>query len=390
MALITQIKDIVNDAVADALGNNANLTQLDSSDIVSMGKQIAQLNLYEGFYKSLVNRIARTVYFVRSYSGKDRSVMRDEHEYGAFIQKVYYKMPEAVDNPTYNYQAEDPYAFQQVSPYDIQTPVAISAKVFGGKGTWSIEIMRPVEQMKSAFLSESEMLAFIDGIYTQIENAFQYQMEQVTALAVNTAMASALSGGKSRNLLAEYNAAHPDGVLTVAQALESADFFKYASKEISLTIENMGRMSTVFNKNGYETFTSKDNLVVEMLTQFAKSANVYLNADTFHDELVALPNFESVPYWQGSGNNPSFAFETASAINIKHDDFVTEQNENGTVNQTGIIAFLHDKENVAAYFGRRYSWELFNPRSDVINHGEKAEYGYAVDDNANAIVFYMA
>lgn len=390
MALITQIKDIVNDAVADALGNNANLTQLDSSDIVSMGKQIAQLNLYEGFYKSLVNRIARTVYFVRSYSGKDRSVMRDEHEYGAFIQKVYYKMPEAVDNPTYNYQAEDPYAFQQVSPYDIQTPVAISAKVFGGKGTWSIEIMRPVEQMKSAFLSESEMLAFIDGIYTQIENAFQYQMEQVTALAVNTAMASALSGGKSRNLLAEYNAAHPDGVLTVAQALESADFFKYASKEISLTIENMGRMSTVFNKNGYETFTSKDNLVVEMLTQFAKSANVYLNADTFHDELVALPNFESVPYWQGSGNNPSFAFETASAINIKHDDFVTEQNENGTVNQSGIIAFLHDKENVAAYFGRRYSWELFNPRSDVINHGEKAEYGYAVDDNANAIVFYMA
>lgn len=390
MALITQIKDIVNDAVADALGNNANLTQLDSSDIVSMGKQIAQLNLYEGFYKSLVNRIARTVYFVRSYSGKDRSVMRDEHEYGAFIQKVYYKMPEAVDNPTYNYQAEDPYAFQQVSPYDIQTPVAISAKVFGGRGTWSIEIMRPVEQMKSAFLSESEMLAFIDGIYTQIENAFQYQMEQVTALAVNTAMASALSGGKSRNLLAEYNAAHPDGVLTVAQALESADFFKYASKEISLTIENMGRMSTVFNKNGYETFTSKDNLVVEMLTQFAKSANVYLNADTFHDELVALPNFESVPYWQGSGNNPSFAFETASAINIKHDDFVTEQNENGTVNQTGIIAFLHDKENVAAYFGRRYSWELFNPRSDVINHGEKAEYGYAVDDNANAIVFYMA
>lgn len=390
MALITQIKDIVNDSVADALGNTAAATQLDSTDIVSMGKTIAQFDAYEGFFKSLTNRIARTVYFVRTYKGRERNIMRDEHEYGAFIQKVYYDMVQAVDNPTYNYQAEEPFAFQQVSPYDVQTTVGVKAKIFGGKGTWSIEIIRPVEQIKTAFLSEAEMLAFIDGMYTQIENSYQQEVESVTALAVNTAMASALSGGKSRNLLAEYNANHPDGVLTVAQALESADFLKYASMEIARTIEALGKMGTVFNKGGYTTFTSKENLVVEMLSHFAKASDMYLQADTFHNTLVALPNFESIPYWQVRGNSVNIPFEVASSINIKHDDFVTEQNEQGTVNQTGIIAFLHDKENVAAYFGRRYSWELFNPRSDVIIHGEKAEKGYSVDDNANAIVFYMA
>ena len=31
-----------------------------------------------------------------------------------------------------------------------------------------------------------------------------------------------------------------------------------------------------------------------------------------------------------------------------------------------------------------------NPRSEVVVHGEKAEKGFAVDDHANAVVFYLA
>ena len=95
MAYLTkQISNIVNDAVKDALGKSASITQLDSSDVVSLGKAISSYSAYEGFFKSLVNRIARTVYFVRTYKGKTRSVLRDEHEYGAFIQKVYYTLSE--------------------------------------------------------------------------------------------------------------------------------------------------------------------------------------------------------------------------------------------------------------------------------------------------------
>ena len=32
---------------------------------------------------------------------------------------------------------------------------------------------------------------------------------------------------------------------------------------------------------------------------------------------------------------------------------------------------------------------MVNPRSEVVIHGEKAEKGYAVDNNANAEVFYL-
>ena len=386
--LINQITNLVNDAVKDALGTSDSITALDSSNIVALGKKISDMDAYEPFFKSLANRIARTVYFVRSYSGSDRHILRDEHDYGAFIQKVYYKMPEAVDNPTYNFSGADS-KFKQVSPFDVETTVEVTSMVFGGQGTWSVEIVRPLEQVKQAFTSPSAMASFIDGIYVTVDNAYEFEMERIVALADNTAMASAIAGGQGRNLLAEYNTAHTT-TLTPAQALESADFLKYASMEINRTVDNMSKMTTVFNAKKYETFTPKDRLVMEMLSQFASASDMYLQADTFHNELVKLPNFEKVPYWQR--HDKEFSFSACSSISIKNTQLanVGTIGEDGAFAQSGIIAFVHDEENVAAYFGERHSWEMMNPRSDVMIHGEKARKGFAVDDHANAVVFYIA
>lgn len=378
--IVSQIKNIINDSVKDALGKTNGVTQVDTTDVVSMGKAIAQYNLYEGFFGALVNRIVRTVIFVRTYEGSNRSVLRDEHEFGAFVQKVYYTMPDAVDNPTWDIPDANS-DYKQASPYDVEGTVAVSALIYGGKGTWSIEIVRPVEQIKTAFMDESSMMSFIDGIYLTVENAFKFEEERLVAQAVNTAMASVIDDGRARNLLAEYNTKYTQS-LTVDTALVNADFLKYASKEINRTIENMGKMSTIYNNGGYNTFTSKDKMVVELLSEFATATDMYLQSDTFHDELTKLPNFERVPFWQSSGK--SFAFADCSKINIDHDDFTN------AVTQGGIIGFVHDIENVACYFGNRRSWELFNPRSEVVVHGEKAEKGYAVDNNANAVVFYIA
>lgn len=378
--LVSQIKNIINDSVKDALGKNYSATKIETTDVVSMGKVISSYDAYEGFFGALVNRIVKTVYFVRTYEGNTRSVLRDEHEYGAFIQKVYYDLPDAVDNPTWDIPDSSTGAYTQASPYDVAATVGVSSLIFGGKGTWSIEIIRPMEQIKSAFLDTSSMSAFIDGIYVTVENSFKLEEERLVAQAVNTAMASALDGGIARNLLAEYNDKYSQS-LTAATALVSADFLRFASKEINRTVDNMAKMSTIFNKAGYPTFTSKEKLVVEMLAEFASASDMYLQSDTFHKELVALPNYEKIPFWQTSGK--AFAFTDCSTINVEHDDLDND------INQSGIICFMHDIENVAAYFGNRRAWEMVNPRSEVVIHGEKAEKGYAVDNHANAEVFYL-
>lgn len=391
MPLINQVYSLVNDAVEDALGGQT-IQELDSSSLVSLGKAISQYDAYEDFYRALVNRIVKTVYFVRTYKENTREILRDEHEYGAFVQKVYYMLPEADENPAFDVAtwsgSPATVSYSQASPYDVDQVIEVKALIYGGQGTWSIEFMRPIAQIKSAFLDEASMMSFIDGIYIKVENAFKLEEERLVALAANTSMASAIQGGLARNLLAEYNTLHSDATLTLDECLVSADFLRFCCKEIVDCVDHMTEMTTLFNVQHYDTFTSKDNMVVELLSQFENAINMYLKSDTFHEEMIALPKHNKVSYWQGPG--ATFSFEDTSSIDVTNAQLITATNLTGEVEQSGIVCFIRDVENVAAYFGERYSWEKVNERARVINHGEQARKGFAVDTYANSYVFYIA
>ena len=385
-----QIKTLLNDVIEDLTSQSSSIQGIDTSDLISMGKTIDNMGLLEGWYGKLINRLAKTVYFIRVYDPeRTRSILRDEHEYGAFVQKVYYTAPDFVDNP--EYKIPDSGSYTQHSPYDVSAVVAVDAKIFGGQGTFALEIVRPVDQIRSAFLSDSEMMRFIDGIYLAIENKLKLAEEGLVSAAVCTAMAADINGGNVRNLLTEYNILHSTSPITSeAEAMTDPDFLKYASKEINQTVKYMQSMSEAFNVGNYMTFTDRENLVVEVLSDAAASFDSYLNADTFHDALVSLPRYEEVNAWQFTGNAAARSFADVSKIKVIHDDFKVEvTNPTGTITQDGIIAFVHDIEHVAAYFGHRRSWEKYNERDDVYIHGETARKGYAVDLNANGVVFVV-
>ena len=387
--LIKQKYAVVNDAIADALGKNAAATQLDTSDVVSLGQQLEDMGLTEGFFGALANRIVKTVYFVRVYSERSRSVLRDEHEYGAFVQKIYYTAPDFVENPEYGIpqattsEGVTTYTYNQSSPYDVSATIEVSASIFGGQGTLALEFVRPIDQIRTAFLSEAEMIRFIDGIYVVAENKVKKAEEELTNMAVNTAMAYDINAGLVRNLLTEYNALQAVGeTITAAQAMRDADFLRYAAMEIKNTIGFMRKLSVVYNAAGYETFTSREDCVVELLGMFNSFSEIYLQSDTFHRELVELPRFEEVESWQLLTNGVKQEFKDVSTISIKNGELEVEQ--------AGIIAFIHDIEHVAAYFGHRRTWEKYNERDDLYIHGDTMRKGYAVDGHANGIVFVVA
>ena len=95
-------------------------------------------------------------------------------------------------------------------------------------------------------------------------------------------------------------------------------------------------MSTLFNVGGKERFTPKDMLHVILLSDFAKSADAYLQSDVYHNNFVALPKAETVPYWQGSGVD--YSFEEISKIHVN-----TSSNNEVTVTKSQMKRYL--KEN---------------------------------------------
>lgn len=391
--IIKQKYAVVNDAIADALGKNSSISTLNTTDLVSMGKSLANMNLLEGWYAALANRIVKTSYFVRVYGQRQRSVLRDEHEYGAFVQKVYYKAPDLVANPEYGIpqapvSPATEYTYNQSSPYDVSAVVEVTASVFGGQGTLALEFVRPVDQIRTAFLSEAEMIRFIDGLYVAADNKIKMAEEELTDMAVNTAIAYDVDNNLVRNLLTEYNDLLPESAtsLTADEALRDSDFLRYACMEIGQSIDYMGEMSTVYNAEGYETFTDRENMVVECLAMFNRFMEIYLQADTFHRSLVELPRFEPVPRWQRLDNSVTQTFEDVSSIKIQN----AAINSGNALTVTGIVAFIHDIEHVAAYFGHRRTWEKYNERDDVYIHGDTMRKGYAVDGHANGLVFIVA
>ena len=301
------------------------------------------------------------------------------------MQRVYTDIPDAVENPVWSLSnGQNPPTITPHSPYDVDTVVNISAMIFGKRGTWSIEILKPYKQIKEAFLSESAMMAFIDAIDLSIANSLAMEKESLENLAVATSIANCLQNGKATNLLAAYNtgAATP---LTVANCMRSLDFLAFANKTIDNFRGYIKKPSRKYNTAGYVTFTPTDKSKLEVLTEFASASKFYLESNTYHDELVNMEGYSEVPYWQSPGTSGAFDFAESSKIIIQNDGV-----DEDPVTGTGIIAFLRDEEQVKAYFGEVESWSLPNPRDRSTIHGEQAETGYAVDPHLNAWVFYIA
>lgn len=393
MASVKQIYSIVESVAKQSLGST-NITVTNTGDFVSLGNQILSSNeTIDSFYKVLCDRIGKTLIAIREYKASDRAVIRDSMEWGAILQKISFSLSTAKENATWESDV-------QASPFDVESSVNVRQKLFSKIGTWSHEEKLPTVHLKHAFLSEDRMSAFISGIMMSMSNAMELELERVTSMAVNTNIASCLTSTKKsqkRDLLFEYNLAkgyvnasnaqvENKTALTTSTALEDVNFLKFASREIKNTITNMKKMSTLFNKTGQPRFTDKEHLVVEILGLFASATDTFLQADTFHNELTALPNYEEVAFWQGSGE--SFDFNDVSKIHITNTELDGTQ-ELQTVEKTGIIAFIHDVDSCASSMFNRRMTSIYNPRSEVNVYMEKADVGYLVDEDENAVVFFM-
>ena len=145
-------------------------------------------------------------------------------------------------------------------------------------------------------------------------------------------------------------------------------------------------MSTLFNTAGKKRFTPKDRLICEILTQFELDMSYNMEADTFHNDLVALPGHRSIPSWQGlvdANTSDEITFDAVSTINVN-----TSGDEQ--INQSGVVALLVDKWAIAHTLVDEY---LAGQRFDIdrINHYEYQYTDRYINNlTLNGLVFYLA
>ena len=370
---VKQVYAILNDVVAESLGKKAFAVK-DTADIVSIGNEVLSSSTStDKFLGVLVDRIGRTIISNRAYTGNVKALINDAFTFGAILQKIYVAPMDAVENPQWDLTAG-----VSVDQYVITKPT-VNQKLFNKVSTWEIDVTIPDNTLKSAFTGESAMAAFIDGVFTAIRNSMNKQLESMANLAYATAAAMSIVHAKVNNgitaidLLAPYNTMAGTSI-TADAAYHSSDFTKFATRYINLVIKRLGEMSTQYNTEGYARFTPADRMRVIFLADFEASVASYLEADTFHDEYLKIPQHDTVVSWQGNANTDS------SAIKI--------HTPNGyTVEQSGIVAMLCDEESIGLTYDEQRIRSTRNEKGEYTNYFYKADMGYFFDPSENCVIF---
>lgn len=377
MSKVEQIYTLINEVAKQALGTSA-ITVADTSTLVALGDEVISSNKNtDAFLNTLVDRIGKTVFSVRKYVGRDAGMIRDPFEFGCIVQKIYVDLPEAKQNNAWEIGKETykPEFAPVIKP-------TVKQKLFNKITTWEIDVTIPDAILKTAFANATAMATLIDAIFTALDNMMELALENNANLTRASFIARKISSGTNCgaiNLLHEYNTITNAG-LTVDSALRNLEFLKWATMQINLWTKRMSNLSTLFNDEGYKRHTDTKNLVVNVLQEFASATSAFLQADTYHKDLVSLPMYREVPYWQGSGEKYDFA--DTSKIHVKLSNEVT-------VEKTGIIAVAYDFEAMGVTLNDRRATSERNNHDEYTNYYNKASIGYFNDMSENGIVFYL-
>ena len=380
----------MNSVSQEVLGKT-NLVNEDLTGIVDMGKEVFNQNAIDNYVKSLVNHIGKVVFVNRPYSGKVPSVLMDAWEFGSVMEKISADIPQAEENESWN--LTDGTEYKQ----DVFHKPTVTAKFFNSKVTFEVPVSITERQVKESFSSAAQLNGFLSMIYNAVDKSMTIKTDALIMRTINNMIAETLDADKAAfggstvnyssastvrcvNLLKLYNTAKGTK-LTAATAILDPEFIRFAAYQMGLYADRLGSISTLFNVGGKERFTPKDALHTVLLSDFAKAAQAYLYADTYHNEQVLLPKAETVPSWQATGKD--YAFANVSKIDVK-------SASGATISIGGVLGVMFDRDALGVTNSDKRVTTNYNAKAEFFNNYYKFDAAYFNDTNENFVVFFIA
>ena len=383
---VSQIYELINTTTKEVLGDSVVVAE-DLSNVVDVGTAIFNANSFDNYVRKLVDRIGKVVFVNRPYTGLAPSVYMDSVMWGSVTQKISSAIPEAVENESYELVNGASYDPNQVNLPDVYV------KFFSKYVTFEVDRTITEKQLRSAFTGVAELDGFVSMIFNEISKAFTIAIDNLIMRTINSAIADTLykdygsgtvftgaSHTRAVNLLYLYNQRYSTSI-TATEAVTTPEFVRFASYYMGLYSDRLSRMSTLFNVGETQKFTPKEEQHFILLSEFARSADVFLQSDVYHNELTAITKYEVVPYWQGSGVD--YAFDSTSAINVI-------SGSGNTVTASGILGVMFDRYALGVTNIEQWVNTQYNAKADFINYFYKYKAGYFNDLNENFVVFFVA
>ena len=386
---VTQIAELVNGITEQVLGKSAELTAENLKNIVDVGTQLTDSANIDNYVKSLADRIGKVIFVDRPYSGSAPALLYDAWDYGSILEKISAEMPDATINETWELTDGKDYS------QDVFHKPVVSAKFFNKKVTFECEQSYTERQVKSAFISPSDYNAFLTMLYNSVEKSMTIKIDGLISRTINNMIgetvhadfATVTDGDYSKsdsvrcvNLLKQYNGVSGKS-LTVEKCFYDPDFLRYSAFVIKSYTDRIKRISTLFNVGGKDRFTPTDKQMLILNSDFAAFEDVYLSSDVYHNEIVKIPNYSTVPYWQSSGK--TFNRDITTAIDVT-------LNDGTNIAFGGIVGVLFDHDALGVTCTDKRVNTYYNAKAEFYNNFYKFDSSYFNDLNENFVVFFVA
>lgn len=381
---VEQIYELLNQITGELTGKEDLVTN-DLSNVVDVGTAIFDATSVDNYVKSLINKVGKVIAVTRPYKPPYPNIKRDAWEYGSVLQKLRCAIPEAEANPSWSLvagQGADQFLF---------TPPTVSQQFWNSKTTYDISMSFTEMQVKESFNGRAELMAFIGMIENAIQTSKTIKEKGLAEQAISNFMGEKIYNNNGVvHLVSAYNDAYnPETPITMATALYDPSFLRYASVQMMLYKDRLKDASNVFNLGTVPTFTPEEYLHVVVNSEFAKSVEAYMTADTYHDAMVALPNYDTVNFWQsirdepgGLGTKTYYNFNTTSAI-----DITTASGH--TVQKAGIVAVMFDRDAIMLCNENDRVTTAYNAKQEFVNNFYKFDISLFNDVAENGIIFVL-
>lgn len=383
-----QIYGIVNEACKQALGAKA-VAAIDTTTLAEVGGQVLDsLNpaTFPAFVYGLMGALNQTRIKAKSYDGSERvSAYRNPEEFGLYMRKIQIdKVQDVTENSSFKTQDWDYYdgdlatnwtdrLFGQISGFET-APQIVSRK-----------------KLQRCFTNPAEMAAFIAMLDTGRMNDIRCHMESTETLARATAMGSCFGSAVTAiDLGALYNTA--TGKATAPDSWQyDADQLRFYTVEMKRVIARLDKMNRLYNNAGMDRFTRRDEMVIDIHSDFVASMTGYLE-NTLIQKFIELPGYNEVSRWQGVGTS----YGNTLKLMVENDNLGVDTTAFASMTTTGkeltvdgVIAFVHDIDKYAMTIDDLRTVSAENQLQEMVTTVTKFDTAYAVDPSEQGIVFFV-
>lgn len=287
-------------AIQNQVTGTTNVTATNVDEFISVAQKTIAAG-YDPVLNAITQVVGRTIFSIRPYSSKLRSLIMDEQKWGAITRKLSISDQAWEDSQEFNLTDG-----QSVDMFSIKKPNLLQMNYYGAM-VFQRHYTIFKDQLDNAFRGPDEFGRFMTMVTQNCLDIIEQSHESIARLTIGNFIAGKITANNGViHLITEYNAETGESVTatTVFYKDNIGPFTKWLFARIddltNMMTQRTGLYQIQVTGNEINRHSPLTKQKVYMYSKMLAEINARVKADTYHDTYLELSDVVSIPYWQGT------------------------------------------------------------------------------------------